>query len=112
MATIGCAPAPVLHLLVGDGTKPALVQVCHYCVEPFTPTRDPGDGSLWDVDDHGRHCCNDCHCPKCLIGHYPDQDCPAAPDPAADQDVIDREEATVYGDPDARYDAPCLGDCD
>lgn len=108
MATIVCAPAPVLHLVASDGTKPAPMPVCHYCDEPFTPTRDPGDGSLWDLDDQGRHCCNDCHCPKCLTGHYPDQDCPAAPDPPADQNIVDREEATVYGDP----DAPCLGDCD
>jgi hypothetical protein len=91
------------------------VQVCHYCGTTFLPVKDPQDGSLWDVDDAGEHCCDDCHCPTCLTGHYPDHTCPAALEPAdRDHDIVAREEA-LYGDPDALYDTRtdgCLGDSD
>lgn len=108
MTTIVCPPAPVVPLPTGRGDHPAPVRVCHYCVETFQPTRDRQDGSLWDIDDSGQHCCNDCHCPTCLIGHHPDQTCPATLEPAGraiDDDIVAREETAVYGDPDARYDA-------
>lgn len=106
---------PVLHPQPRPGADPAPVRACHYCLDEFTPTCDPKDGSLWDLDDNGKHCCNDCHCSTCLTGHQPDQTCPAALEPA-DRDIVAREEAAVYGeDPDARYDAmveACLGDSD
>lgn len=107
--------APVHHLPVRRSADPARVLVCRYCDETFVPTPDPsGDGSVWDRDANEQPCCDDCHCPKCLTGHYPDQDCPAAPEPA-DRDTVAREEAAVYGNPDAAYDAlrePCLDDCE
>lgn len=115
MTTTVSTVAPVHHLPARPSAEPAHVQVCHYCDELFVPTKDPsGDGSAWDLDDAEQHCCDDCHCPKCLIGHYPNQDCPAAPDPA-DGDTVAREEAAAYGDPDALYDALTdarLGDCE
>lgn len=102
--------APVLHLPARLSVKPARMQVCHYCVTTFEPQRDPDSGDLWDLDEPGNPCCDDCYCPNCMTGHYPDQDCPSAPDPA--DDIAAREEA-AYGDPDALYDArvdACLGD--
>lgn len=114
MTTIVTRVAPVLHLPVRRSTQPAPVRDCDYCELPFEPTRDPANGNLlWDVDERGNHCCDDCHCAKCMTGHHPDQDCPSAPDPA--DPIAAREEAAVYGDPDALYDAltdTCLDDRD
>lgn len=108
------ALAPVTQLLIRPAVEPAPVQVCHYCLTPFTPTRDPDDGSLWDLDDQDKHCCDDCYCPKCTRGHHPDQSCPATLEPT-DREIVVGDEAAVYGDPDARYDAHVdmlLGDCE
>lgn len=99
--------APVLHLPARPSVDPAPVQDCHYCELPFEPTPDPDGGEPWDLDELGRHCCDTCYCssPNCLVGHYPDQVCPSAPEPA--DDIADREAAAVYGDPDAVYGERC-----
>lgn len=96
--------APVTDLLTRLPVDPAPVQVCHYCRNEFEPTRDPGDGSPWDLDDTNHHCCDDCYCATCTTGHLPDQSCPATLF-ADGPDTVDRDEHAVYDDPDARYDA-------
>jgi len=109
MATIVCPSALVIHLPARRSVEPPQVEVCHYCRNSFQPTEDPDGGSLWDVDDRGEHCCDDCHCAACLAGHDPDETCPSAP---VDWDPIAaREDTLTYGaDPYATYGGRCDAD--
>lgn len=102
--------APVTHLFDRHAAKPGRVPVCHYCLNEFRPTVDPQDGSLWDLDDHARHCCDACHCPTCLVGHTPDTSCPVSLEGDRSHE---RDDFAVFGDSDAQYDAlvdGCLTD--
>lgn len=110
MTTTLPAPAAVIQLPARPSTDPAPVRIvtCHYCTDTFTPTPDPDGGPAWDVDSNGdgEHCCDGCFCssPTCLVGHHPDQPCPALL-ALPDEDIVAREEDAVYGDPDRFHDA-------